>query len=205
MQQKVFRIEQMLTKPRAPYPPAPVATPRAEPAQADLLKLERELDLIYQAIDRSKKELATLHGNADDGPPLPRAANELGAAIDGMEKATQQILKAAEVADEDARTLTAALKNDYERSLAQDIQDHVVKIYEACNFQDLAGQRIRKAMDTLNFIEQSIERVIDIWGGLDKIRRHDAKPSTSRKLVNGPKLDGDVGHASQNDIDRMFA
>jgi hypothetical protein len=28
--------------------------------------------------------------------------------------------------------------------------------------------------------------------------------SSNRALINGPKLDGDSGHASQHDIDKMF-
>jgi hypothetical protein len=31
-----------------------------------------------------------------------------------------------------------------------------------------------------------------------------AKPAAERGLINGPRLDGDSGHVSQYDIDRMF-
>jgi hypothetical protein len=31
-----------------------------------------------------------------------------------------------------------------------------------------------------------------------------AKPTSGRGLLNGPKLEGDTGHASQRDIDEMF-
>ncbi|HSP50958.1 MAG TPA: hypothetical protein VLN61_12445 [Pseudolabrys sp.] len=34
--------------------------------------------------------------------------------------------------DESARALAATLKDDYKRGLTQEIQEHVVKIYEAC-------------------------------------------------------------------------
>jgi len=70
---------------------------------------------------------------------MARAGDELRAAVDGMDYATQKILKSVEVIDEIARSLTASLKDDHKRSLAQEIQDHVVQIYEACNIQDIAG------------------------------------------------------------------
>ena len=47
-----------------------------------------------------------------------------------------------------------------------------------------------------------------IWGGVDAIKAHAPAIIDTRegdaKLLNGPKLDGDVGHASQDDIDALF-
>ena len=91
-------------------------------------------------IARSERELAALRG----GVPLPRLQNELGAAIGGMDDATQKILRSTEAIDESARALSATLKDDYKRGLAQEILEQAVQIYEACNFQDLAGQRITR-------------------------------------------------------------
>jgi len=50
--------------------------------------------------------------------------------------------------------------------------------------------------------------MMDIWGGVDAIKAHapaivDTREGDDR-LLNGPKLDGDAGHASQNDIDALF-
>ena len=47
-----------------------------------------------------------------------------------------------------------------------------------------------------------------VWGGVDAIRAHappivDTREGDAR-LLNGPKLDGDAGHASQDDIDALF-
>ena len=45
-------------------------------------------------------------------------------------------------------------------------------------------------------------------GGVDAIKAHVPPIVDTRegddKLLNGPKLDGDIGHASQDDIDAMF-
>jgi chemotaxis protein CheZ len=133
---------------------------------------------------------------------MARAAGELGAAVAGMEKATQKILQQAECIDECAKALTATLKDDYKRGLAQDIQDHTVQIYEASNFQDIAGQRIANVIETLNLIEQQLSVMLARCDG--DAAQAPLKPA-GNGLINGPKLDGDTGHASQSDIDTMFA
>src|SRR4051812_46606271 len=94
------------------------------------LQLSQELAALRDMVAWSKRELAVLVSNEKNAQPLPRAAEELRAVISGMENATINILHAAESADETARSLIAALRDDYKRGLANDIQDQVVKIYE---------------------------------------------------------------------------
>ena len=222
MQRKIFRVERMFVDKReradarAFHTRVPIGNPTAgntpqnpagthSPDPAMLAELRRELETIHRAIDRNKHEPASLHAHSETGHRVTRAAHALGAAIGGMEKATQQILRAAESIDEGGRALQVAIKTDYERNLAQDIQEQVVRIYEACNFQDLSGQHITKAMDTLNFIERHVARMIDVLDGIERSEHKDAaRPPLGRSLVNGPKLDGDSGHVSQDDIDAMF-
>jgi chemotaxis protein CheZ len=180
----------------------PPTAPRAQ-EEDGYKQFAAELEAMRAAIARSKQALAALARNDAGEMPLPRAAKELSAAISGMEGATDKILKAAESIDETSRTLTAALKNDYKRGLAHDIQDHVLRLYEACNFQDLTGQRISKAIDTLRLVETQLSRVSEIWGGIEEATKR-AKP-TGAGLLNGPKLEGDIGHADQGEIDLMFA
>lgn len=170
-------------------------------------KLKTELDIIYGAINRTKQELASIHIGSNQTPDTTRVARELDEVIGGTETATQEILKAAEGIDEAAATLAAGLKNDHEMHLAQDIQDKVIHIFEACNFQDLSGQRITKAMRSMKFIEEHILRMMEIWGGVEAIEGITPvrpEPSAHAHLLNGPKLEDDAGHASQNDIDALF-
>jgi chemotaxis protein CheZ len=51
--------------------------------------------------------------------------------------------------------------------------------------------------------------MMDIWGGIDSFRdlapRAIAEREGDRALVNGPRLEEDVGHASQDEIDALFA
>ena len=181
-------------------------TYRAQIEQCEKLKVE--LDLIHDAINRTKREIAVLHGKSFDGNEMAKVTGELGAVVGGTEQATQQILEAAESIDQAASALAKVTSLDQQKILSEEIQERVVSIFEACNFQDLTGQRISKVMATMKFIENHITIMMDIWGGVDAIRAHapaivDDREGSAR-LLNGPKLDGDVGHASQNDIDALF-
>jgi hypothetical protein len=63
-------------------------TYRAQIEQCEKLKVE--LDLIHDAIDRTKREIATLHGKSFDGGEMAKVNGELGAVVGGTEQATQQ-------------------------------------------------------------------------------------------------------------------
>jgi chemotaxis protein CheZ len=206
VQRKVFRVEQMFAERRAP------AGGRDAVDQLKALcelgnrrdisgdELERELASVQDTIAQNRRALMSLIGEAKDRR-MARAAGELGGAIAGMEKGTQKILHEAEGIDECARALTATLKDDYKRGLAQDIQDHIVQVYEACNFQDLAGQRIAKVIEMLNTVEEQLSVMLARCNGRTA---EGPKPAARDGLINGPKLDGDSGHTNQRDIDTMF-
>jgi chemotaxis protein CheZ len=209
VQRKVFRIEQMVgggrdlsiagrhDHARSAKASASHQQPEAGPI------LARELAAIRSAIDRNMRELSVLINDGNDRR-MTRAAGELGVAVEGMETATQKILASVEVIDDCARALAAALSNDYHHGLAQDVQDHVVRIYEACNFQDLAGQRIGKVIATLIMVEERLVAMIARYSGAGEQPAEATKPS-SENFINGPRLDGATGHASQHDIDAIFA
>jgi chemotaxis protein CheZ len=185
------------------------ATTNDQITVGDLNQLKTETNTIHRAISRTMQELASLHfgafGNAGHG----RASRELDAVVEGSERATQQILEAAEGIDEAANTLSASLKNEQDRELASDIRDHVVRIFEASNFQDLSGQRIAKVLATLAFVEDRVARMLEIWGGREAFQDYAAATPVARSvetlLAGGPKLSGDCGHISQQEIDAMFA
>lgn len=181
-------------------------TYRAQIEQCEKLKIE--LDLIHDAINRTKQEIAVLHGKSFNGAEMAKVTGELGAVVGGTEEATQQILEAAEAIDQSASAMAKVTSPDQQRLLREDIQERVVAIFEACNFQDLTGQRISKVMNTMKFIEHHINVMMDIWGGVDAIKAHAPAVIDDRvgdaRLLNGPKADGEVGHASQDDIDAMF-
>lgn len=182
-----------------------LANLRREMAEAQ--KIKAELDSIYEAINRTKREIATLHVAGCNGHELARVTDELDAVVVGTEGATEQILAAAEGIDDRASSLVAKLKGD-DQGMASDIQEKVVAIFEACNFQDLTGQRITKVVSTMRFIEERILRMMDIWGGIESFREMEVELEHrmgDQSLLNGPALESDANIASQDDIDALFA
>lgn len=171
-------------------------------------KVKEEMNLIYQAIARTKQEIATLHQTSCEGAGMHRMTDELGAIVEGTEQATEDILTAVEEIDSKATELAAALKKQQNQDHACDIQDQVVKIFEACNFQDLTGQRITKVVRAFGFIESRVDRMMEIWGGIDSFRDIEVIENPSRDgdaaLLNGPSLNSDEDVASQDDIDALF-
>jgi chemotaxis protein CheZ len=169
-----------------------------------LRELKSETDTIYRAISRTKQAIASLHVNGLNRPESGRVFRELDAVVGGQERAIQQVLAAAEDIDEAANTLSAALKREQDQALAQDIRDQVIRIFEACNFQDLAGQRISTVLATLKFIEEHVARMMEVWGGIDAFKEYTAAALAEREpgpvLLNGPKLEGDQG-----EIDAIFS
>jgi len=175
---------------------------------ADAKQMKAELDAIQEAIEQTKHEIATVHTTGFKGSQMVRVTGELDAIVQGTLDATDSILTAAEHIDRDAHSLEAALTTPQDQQVAADILEQVIKIFEACNFQDLTGQRITKVVGTLKFIEDRIVRMMEIWGGLESFQNilvdEPPVPEGDAGLLNGPKLATDGGHASQDDIDALF-
>ncbi len=150
-----------LIEPRAETNREAMETARAQISEAQSYKAE--LETIHAALKRSREEVAAFAGGGALPPDIARASRELDAIVRGTEQATQHLLQAAEDIDQCANTLSAALKSEHEKGLANDIRDRVVQIFEACNFQDLTGQRVGKVVETLAFLEEHVERLMEIW------------------------------------------
>lgn len=176
---------------------------------AETAKLKNELGSIYEAVLRTKQEIATLMLTGFANPEMGRVSQELNAVVNGSASATHRILQAGEEIEEAAKTLSAAVKSVQDQNLARDILDQVTHIFEACNFQDIAGQRISKVNNTLKFVEEHILRLMQAWGGIEQFAEVEpaarAEIKKYPKLVNGPALEGDPGGITQHEIDALFA
>jgi chemotaxis protein CheZ len=205
---KVFRIEEAaaarLSRRAGASPAAPdYRAASAEPAQAEALPAE-----ILQALDALRATMAATAPKREadgqwpglDVTHLTRIAQELDAVVGGTAQATQKILAAAEEIDQAADNLSAALKGRIEQDVAQDIRDLVIRIFEACNFQDLIGQRVTKVMATLRLIEDHMARVI----AETKYTPAASIVEDGERYLHGPRLDSDRGHVTQAEIDAMF-
>jgi chemotaxis protein CheZ len=154
-------------------------------------------------LSQIRREIAELHVSVVGSG---RMSGELEAVADGAELATQVILDAAENIEDAARNLAASVKRKQEQALALDIQDHVLRIFEACNFQDLGGQRIAKVRSTLKAVEQRLVRAMEDMGKADgNASEPGVAASHDTATLRGPKLEHDSGHASQDDVDKLLA
>jgi len=178
---------------------------------AEVYKLRTELDAMKEAITSTKLEIATLHRSEHEGKGMRRVAGELDAVVGATEEATTTILAATEDIEMHASMLKAAGVETGNNDHVGAILDRVVVLYESCNFQDLTGQRITKIVGVLKFVEERLDRMIEVWGGLDALKDIADQQAMAIEpadddsaLLNGPRLEGDEGHVSQNDIDALF-
>jgi hypothetical protein len=186
---KVFRIEQTAAARLAPQAGSDAASPHHGEIMQALFALQTLMAGDPPAASPGGR-VASAGGAGEDPRAQPdsqtRIAHELDAVVSGTAQATQRILAAAEEIDQLADNLSAALNGRMEQELAQDIADSVLRIFEACNFQDLIGQRVAKVMKTLRTGEPAIP------------------PTADAPAVHGPRLNGDAGHMSQAEIDALF-
>ena len=192
-------------------PQEQLSTQIIEDYKTDLLearKLKDELYRIHEAIKKTKQEIATIHQSSLQGNGMVRVTDELSAIVDGTEQATETILASAELIDQQAGDLAAVVKSQTSSDMVGDIQDQVVQIFEACNFQDLTGQRITKVVNTFRFVEEHVGIMMDIWGGLESFQDLEPLdvpgPGGKDGLLHGPALEDEEGVASQDDIDALF-
>jgi chemotaxis protein CheZ len=206
---KRFRIEATAAA-RFPRSDRPAQPPLARGAPSDLhrdphhdvrhAEIMQALGTLATVLAAPRAETAVPANDEDDkftlrAAQLARIADELDAVRSGSAEATQKILNAAEEIDQLAKTLSAALRGKLEQDLAQDVTDLVIRIFEACNFQDMIGQRITKVTATLNAIENPAEQAA-------------ASPSSvsrdTAQFLHGPRLAKDPGHMDQSEIDALF-
>lgn len=172
-------------------------TIRRERAAPDIDRIRLDLADMAEAISRTKQEIAQMKLEADHGGRFAEASQELDAIVEQTETATNEILLAAENIQEVAWTLREAGAAE---ELCEKLDAHATDVYTACSFQDLTGQRTRKVVTVLRYLESRINAMIDIWGmNEDEITAPpapadrsfdpiDARPDAH--LLNGPQLRG---------------
>ncbi len=169
-------------------------------------KLYHELEVLALYIDNAKMEIASLRPDEIQQEHIPSATDELDAIVAHTEEATGTILDAAEKLEE--------LAASSDKKTAETITEAVTSIYEACNFQDITGQRITKVVKTLKHIEQKVDALISAFGeqvndGLEEKKKADGetkKKSEERSedevLMHGPQLEENA--QSQKEIDAIL-
>jgi chemotaxis protein CheZ len=180
----------------------------------EVLKLRDEMEAIQTAIRETKRQVVSLHAAAPRSVTVHHAAGELGAVVLDTEGATNNILAAAERVEMLAGVIQSETTKEGMKKRAGEIAAVVMSIYEACNFQDLTGQRITRVCETLNFVEGRVGKMAEIWGGLDSLStlmaseiealNEERSALGTHALAEGPALAGADGHVGQKDIDALF-
>jgi chemotaxis regulatin CheY-phosphate phosphatase CheZ len=132
---------------------------RQDTAEAERMRID--LVEMMNAITRTKTEIAAIRPTRDASNHFDHASMELDAIVGATEKAASDILATAERVQEIAWTLR---EQGVDASVCDLLDANTTEFYTACSFQDLAGQRIRKVIEVLRFLEARIDAMIKIWG-----------------------------------------
>src|SRR5262245_27625964 len=171
---------------------------RARPPDVSPAELVR-IDLVEmaKAIAQTRSEIAAIRPDGDAKGTLSEASEELDSIVQTTERATSDILAAAEQIQEIGWTLR---ERGADGAICDSLDQRATDIYSACSFQDLTGQRTRKVVEVLQFLEDRIRAMIEIWGGA--VQAEDGAPAAAAAPHIGE--DRTVPHLEQQDIDRMM-
>jgi chemotaxis protein CheZ len=204
------RLEQLQQR----YPPAHVdlvgdmvravlSTMRGD-LTANEASLLAEIEELANTVANARAEIAALGADDINESHIPSATDELDAIVAHTATATDSILECCEKID----TITTRLTPE-DASLMQDV---VTRIYEACSFQDITGQRITKVVLTLKAIEAKVAHIMDVFQPGAGAERNEAvaaarqelpAPEAAESLLNGPQLPASA--MDQSDIDALLA
>jgi chemotaxis protein CheZ len=162
------------------------------------LRLYRELEQLVGYIHNARAEIASLRPKDIQDKYIASATDELDAIVAATESATNQILDTMESIE--------GLQGSMEPDAAAKLVDYITRVYEACNFQDITGQRITKVVKALKHIEERIEALVSAFGSdlpEPPAAAEAPRPITDADLLNGPQLDESA--QKQADIDKLFA
>ena len=123
-----------------------------EGGTSERLQILLEMVDMAQAIGHLRAEILAMR------PPSPlEATGELDSIVQMTEDATARILSAAEQVQEIAWTMreTGSIE-----ALCDELDARATDIYTACSFQDLTGQRTRKVIQVLRYLEDRLNALV---------------------------------------------
>jgi chemotaxis protein CheZ len=159
----------------------------------------KELREIADYITTMKAEISVLQPNDLKSQRIPAAGRELDLIVQSTEEATNTIMACAEA-------IMAADASDPATYKAF-VDDKMITLFEACSFQDITGQRVRKVVDTLQQIESRVTRFAtainakDHEGYIDEMERRRAERARDL-MLHGPQEKSQA--TPQSSVDAMF-
>jgi len=156
----------------------------------------QEVSDLQKVIIEARAEIASTRPGDIGGKHIPTATDELDAIVEATAKATGDIMDCCDVIQE--------------KSTDDEVNNQIMKIYEACSFQDITGQRITKVVKTLQVIEEKVDSIIGIIGGAgakggagEGAAGGEDTRTGDDKLLNGPQMADKA--ITQDDIDSILA
>ena len=179
-----------------------MSTMKGDISSADM-ELYTELESLATYIHSAKAEIAQLRPDDVKEKYLTSASDELDAIVEATADATNNIMDATEIVEN--------AMGEVDQEVSDKLMDATTKIYEACTFQDITGQRITKVVTALKHIEEKIDALVDAFGSeIEKYKAENPdaeddgpKEITDEDLLEGPQLEGEG--RSQEDIDALLA
>ncbi|NKE44338.1 hypothetical protein HB662_06085 [Roseomonas frigidaquae] len=156
-------------------------------------ELHASVEIADMGEEQMKTELARIHDQIGQLVAMPAAATrnsglELEAVVQATEAAANTIMEAAEA----IQVWVAGGAQDKDAVAA--IAARVNSIFEACSFQDVTGQRIRRAIQHLQQVENMLETMIPD-GTRPEVPRQQVEVKTAIRTVETP-TGGDLGQAA---------
>jgi chemotaxis regulatin CheY-phosphate phosphatase CheZ len=165
--------------------------------------LKAELEEMRTSILKTRQEIVAIKPEDAGNNRIMAATGELDAIVTATERATTEILGAAERLQAIG---TKLCEGGADAAACDEIHACATNIFLACSFQDITGQRTTKVINLLRYIEQRVNSMIDIWGiegaKPSEIRSGSMEKRPDADLVEGPQLEGNG--VSQDDVDQML-
>jgi chemotaxis protein CheZ len=159
-----------------------------------------EIEDLARTIATAKAEIAALRVDDISTSHIPSATDELDAIVAHTAAATDSILEVCETLDDVAGILTRD-GDPLGQASATKLQEATTRIYEACSFQDITGQRISKVVATLKAIDTKVATIMATFDG--RMEPLDKPITGETMLLNGPQLPAMA--MDQTDIDQLLA
>lgn len=159
--------------------------------------LLKVLEYVSTYIRATRDEIVSLDAEGAAGESLGTATDELEEIVAETARAADKIMSAVE-------TIESVIGNVDPESAGR-LLGATTKIYEACAFQDITGQRVTKVVRAMQALETKLTTlrvVCDLAGGAPGTMPTPAR-SGDAALLNGPQL-SNAAH-SQDEIDRLLA
>ncbi len=173
-----------------------VVTSLSGDVTASDLKFYSELQELANYISRAKQEIAAIKPKDITVSHIPNATDELDAVVGATEEATNKIM--------DVCDTIGAIATNCSQDISEQLIGCTTRIFEACNFQDITGQRITKVVQTLKYIDGKVGALLQALG--EEIHSGEGAGGvviTEDSLLNGPQLPQNA--IDQDEIDRMLS